>query len=127
MTPSTVPDAHTAGKPARPVRRDGLVLGIETIDHHQIALAMKPRLGLQSAFMSDLSYAHGACDVPLLGETIGANFHRTAERPVGKPVRSLRAVRCDPCSDRAEPPMTRRRAVEAEEECSRSTLRDIQD
>src|SRR6266536_2207834 len=47
---------------------------------HQIALAIKPRLGLQSAFMSDLSYAHGACDVPLLGETIGANFRRTAER-----------------------------------------------
>jgi fatty-acyl-CoA synthase len=30
--------------------------------------------------MNDLSYAHGACDVPLLGETIGANLCRTAER-----------------------------------------------
>jgi fatty-acyl-CoA synthase len=30
--------------------------------------------------MNDLSYAHGACDVPLLGETIGANLRRTAER-----------------------------------------------
>src|SRR5207247_9788557 len=41
---------------------------------------MKPHLRLQSAFMNDLSYAHGACAVPLLGETIGANFRRTAER-----------------------------------------------
>src|SRR3954468_8757511 len=28
----------------------------------------------------DLSYAHGATDVPLLGETIGANLERTAAR-----------------------------------------------
>src|SRR5207237_4462117 len=27
-----------------------------------------------------LSYAHGACDVPLMGETIGANFKRTVAR-----------------------------------------------
>ncbi|MCS6851320.1 MAG: AMP-binding protein, partial [Gemmataceae bacterium] len=30
--------------------------------------------------MSQLSYDHGACDVPLLGETIGANLRRTVER-----------------------------------------------
>lgn len=30
--------------------------------------------------MSHLSYAHGACDIPLLGETIGANLRRTIER-----------------------------------------------
>jgi fatty-acyl-CoA synthase len=30
--------------------------------------------------MSALSYSHGACDVPLLGETIGANLARTAAR-----------------------------------------------
>ncbi len=30
--------------------------------------------------MSTLSYAHGACDVPLLGETISANLRRTVER-----------------------------------------------
>jgi fatty-acyl-CoA synthase len=30
--------------------------------------------------MPVLSYAHGACAVPLLGETIGANLHRTVER-----------------------------------------------
>jgi fatty-acyl-CoA synthase len=28
----------------------------------------------------NLSYAHGACDVPLLGETIGENLRRTVER-----------------------------------------------
>ena len=27
-----------------------------------------------------LSYAHGASDVPLLGETIGENLRRTVER-----------------------------------------------
>jgi fatty-acyl-CoA synthase len=30
--------------------------------------------------MSALSYAHGASDVPLLGETLGANLRRTVER-----------------------------------------------
>lgn len=30
--------------------------------------------------MTTLSYDHGACDVPLLGETIGANLRRTVER-----------------------------------------------
>jgi len=30
--------------------------------------------------MPALSYAHGVCDVPLLGETIGANLARTASR-----------------------------------------------
>ncbi|MDE2905417.1 MAG: AMP-binding protein, partial [Acidobacteriota bacterium] len=30
--------------------------------------------------MSPPSYVHGAADVPLLGETIGANLRRTAER-----------------------------------------------
>ena len=30
--------------------------------------------------MADLSYAHGASLMPLLGETIGANLRRTAER-----------------------------------------------
>ena len=30
--------------------------------------------------MSQLSYDHGACNVPLLGETIGANLRRTVER-----------------------------------------------
>ncbi|MCI0680497.1 MAG: AMP-binding protein [Gemmataceae bacterium] len=30
--------------------------------------------------MNQLSYDHGACDVPLLGETIGANLRRTVER-----------------------------------------------
>lgn len=30
--------------------------------------------------MSPLSYSHGACDIPLLGETIGANLRRTVER-----------------------------------------------
>jgi fatty-acyl-CoA synthase len=30
--------------------------------------------------MKTLSYAHGACAVPLLGETIGANLRRTVER-----------------------------------------------
>src|SRR5438445_10854964 len=30
--------------------------------------------------MSSLSYAHGVSDRPLLGETIGANLHRTVER-----------------------------------------------
>jgi fatty-acyl-CoA synthase len=30
--------------------------------------------------MSHPSYAHGACDIPLLGETIGANLRRTVER-----------------------------------------------
>ena len=29
--------------------------------------------------MSSLSYAHGACAIPLLGETIGANLRRTVE------------------------------------------------
>ena len=29
--------------------------------------------------MTALSYAHGASDVPLLGETIGANLRRTVE------------------------------------------------
>jgi fatty-acyl-CoA synthase len=32
------------------------------------------------ARVSELSYSHGACDVPLLGETIGANLERTAAR-----------------------------------------------
>src|SRR5262245_58072756 len=30
--------------------------------------------------MNPLSYDHGVCEVPLLGETIGANLRRTAER-----------------------------------------------
>src|SRR5438477_5502843 len=30
--------------------------------------------------MPTLSYAHGACAVPLLGETIGENLRRTVER-----------------------------------------------
>src|SRR5260370_8022138 len=30
--------------------------------------------------MSALSYAHGTGDIPLLGETIGANLRRTVER-----------------------------------------------
>ena len=30
--------------------------------------------------MSRPSYAHGASDVPLLGETIGANLRRTVEK-----------------------------------------------
>lgn len=29
--------------------------------------------------MSTLSYAHGACEIPLLGETISANLHRTVD------------------------------------------------
>lgn len=32
--------------------------------------------------MSALSYAHGASDVPLLGETIGENLRRTVARPI---------------------------------------------
>jgi fatty-acyl-CoA synthase len=31
-----------------------------------------------------LSYAHGACEQPLLGETIGANLQRTVERHAGR-------------------------------------------
>src|SRR4051812_19293773 len=30
--------------------------------------------------MTTLSYAHGACSIPLLGETIGDNLRRTVER-----------------------------------------------
>src|SRR5258708_1601657 len=30
--------------------------------------------------MPSLSYTHGACDAPLLGETIGDNLRRTGER-----------------------------------------------
>ena len=30
--------------------------------------------------MTQLSYSHGASDVPLLGETIGVNFDRTVAR-----------------------------------------------
>jgi len=35
--------------------------------------------------MSQPSYAHGACAVPLLGETIGANLERTAARVPDRP------------------------------------------
>ena len=30
--------------------------------------------------MPDISYTHGACGAPLLGETIGRNLDRTTER-----------------------------------------------
>ena len=37
-----------------------------------------------------LSYVHGACDVPLLGETVGAHFQRAAARWPDRPALIMR-------------------------------------